>query len=350
MLLELEEVTRQRIASSDIRAQLTIRLLSETLAVSGGGKGRSDDQGKVRPGHAIVPMPWRLHRKGLLCISPERKTEGRRACLSAPPSSRILEGIETIEEMTRRYVPQVEAVAPTGPLGGGLVQWRPCRARTRGSPRGRGRTVEKIALIDTLSLNARLSCADRAHGFLGRPHHAGRPWPQASPQRHAYGVGPCQSHPAVRSRHSLAGDEDRAQRIDARLDSSRQTTYYRAMSKYLPSRIRAEIICLLRRSAPRRRHMTPRPGPPRAACAERSSARAAQYLRQHVCRRASPEAEPGAHGAASRSGDAHEVNGASPSAFLLAEQTVSSRRGSAWSGDLGKQSIAGANSVPLTSG
>ena len=57
MLLEVEEVTHHRIDPSDIRAQLTIRLLCEGWPARRRPR-RGDDQGEVGRGHADLPVPW----------------------------------------------------------------------------------------------------------------------------------------------------------------------------------------------------------------------------------------------------------------------------------------------------
>ena len=65
-------------------------------------------------------------------------------------------GIETIEDMASRYLPDVQAAAPGGPIRvagychGGLAALELVRRLEAA-----GRTVEKIVLIDTFSLNAR---------------------------------------------------------------------------------------------------------------------------------------------------------------------------------------------------
>ena len=103
-------------------------------------------------------------------------------------------GIETIEDMASRYLAGVQAAAPSGPIRvagychGGLAALDLVRRLEAA-----GRTVEKVVLIDTFSLNARAAHAsDRAHRLLAGTLAAGRAGPQAPAQRHAVGVGACQ--------------------------------------------------------------------------------------------------------------------------------------------------------------
>ena len=116
-------------------------------------------------------------------------------------------------------------------------------------PQRAGRTVDKVLLIDTFSLNARpamraivppvLFASRFVPGNIGRRiRRDGMPslWRVVS--------------------HLLAGDRSIARRVRRSIregetqawDSSRRTLYYRAMSKFVPRKLRAKLICLLRKN------------------------------------------------------------------------------------------------------
>ena len=180
---------------------------------------------------------------------------------------------ETIEDMVGRYLPHIEAAVPNGPIRlagychGGLAALEVARRLE-----GAGRTVDKIVLIDTFSINARplmraivpvVSFASRfVPGAWGRRlRRSGLPslWRLVT--------------------HVLARDHAIARRVGRTIrtgkmeftDTSRRTTYYRAMSKYVPRKIHAEVICLLseeyagRRNTPSSRGSIWRPGCGRTA-------------------------------------------------------------------------------------
>jgi oxalate---CoA ligase len=247
MLLELEETTRHRINPSDVRAQLTIRLLCDKLASVAAAK--KEVMTKVRSGHG-TPL-FLCH--GDYCgwgfyafrLSERLKGDGPVYLLHSVLDN--ANGIETIEEMTRRYLSDVEAVAPSGPIRvagychGGLAALELVRCLER-----RGRTVEKIVLIDTFSINARpvMRSIVRIVSLVGGllPGTPGR-------KLRRNGM-PSVWHLAG---HVLRGDRAIVRRVTKTAktrsmrvwDTSRRSAYYRAMSKYLPPRIRAEMICLL---------------------------------------------------------------------------------------------------------
>ena len=247
MLLELEETTRHRINPSDVRAQLTVRLLCDTLSSAAAAK--QEVMTKVRSGHG-TPL-FLCH--GDYCgwgfyafrLSERLKGDGPVYLLHSVLDN--ADGIETIEEMTRRYLPDVEAVAPNGPIRvagychGGLAALELVRCLER-----RGRTVEKIVLIDTFSINAR----PVMRSIVGVVSLVGGLLPGTLGRKVRRSFMPSLWHLAG---HIMRGDRAIFQRVTKTVktrsmqvwDSSRRSTYYRAMSKYLPSRMRAELINLL---------------------------------------------------------------------------------------------------------
>ena len=246
MLLELEEVTNHRMAPSDVRAQLTIRQLCETLASAAAAK--QEVLTKVRSGHG-VPLflchgdfcGWGFYGFRLAKLL---KGDGPVYLLHSVLDSATR--IETIEEMVRRYLPEIEAAAPGGAIRlagychGGLAAIEVAHQLEKA-----GRTVDKIVLIDTFSINAR----PLMRVIVPLVSLAGRLVPG--------GIGRSLRRSAMPSlwrlvSHILAGDRRIARRVSRTIltgtrlwDTSRRTTYYRAMSKYVPPRVRAEMICLL---------------------------------------------------------------------------------------------------------
>jgi thioesterase domain-containing protein len=156
-------------------------------------------------------------------------------------------GIETIEDMTSRYLADVEAVAPSGPIRvagychGGLAALDLVRRLEQA-----GRTVEKVVLIDTFSLNARPAMRTIAPivSWLGRnvPGVLGRKLQRSGmPSLWVLASHVLERDPAILRRVTKTA---RSGSMRA-WDSSRRTIYYRAMSKYLPGKIHAEVLCLL---------------------------------------------------------------------------------------------------------
>jgi acyl-CoA synthetase (AMP-forming)/AMP-acid ligase II/thioesterase domain-containing protein/acyl carrier protein len=247
MLLEIEETTRHRIAPSDVRVQLTIRRLAGIL--SGAAAAKREVMTRVRAGEGTPLflchgdfLGWGFYGFRLAELL---KGSGPVYLLHSMLGG--AEGIETIEDMVRCYLPHMEAAAPTGPVRlAGYCHGGLAALEIAGRLERAGRTIERIVLIDTFSINARpfmrlavplVSLASRlAPGALGtRLRRSAMPslW--------------------VLVRHLLQGDRTIARRVTRTLrsgsmrawDASQQTTYFRAMSRYVPPRIHADVICLL---------------------------------------------------------------------------------------------------------
>jgi oxalate---CoA ligase len=247
MLLELEETTHHRIAPSDVRAQLTIRQLCETLASAAAAKREVLTRVKSGQGTPLFLCHGDFCGWGFYAFRLAELLQGDGPVYLLHSVLDSTMGIDTIEEMARRYLPDIAAVAPSGPIRlagychGGLAALEVARHLE-----GAGRTVDKIVLIDTFSINAR----PLMRAIVPLVSIASRFVPGASGRRLRRSALPSLWRLVS---HILAGDRAIARRVTRTIqtrkmrvwDTSRRTTYYRAMSEYLPPRIRAEMICLL---------------------------------------------------------------------------------------------------------
>jgi thioesterase superfamily protein len=114
-------------------------------------------------------------------------------------------GVGTIQEMVHRYLPHMLAAWPTGPFRlagychGGLTAWEIAHQLEQAR-----RTVEKIIMIDSFSINA------RAAARCGSPAVGGKcadpEWRGAARARHAFAVGNHAPYPAEGSRDPCSCD------------------------------------------------------------------------------------------------------------------------------------------------
>ncbi len=247
MLLEVEEATHHRINPSDIRAQLTIRVLCDRLA--GVAAARDEAMTKVRAGEG-TPL-FLCHGDfcgwGFYGFRLSEMLEGKGPVYLLHSLLDRSKGIETIEDLASLYLAGVQAAAPDGPLRvagychGGLAALELVRQLEAA-----GRTVEKVVLIDVFSLNARplMRPIVPIVSWMGRwlPGELGRKIGRSGMPS----VWVLASHLLRRDPTILRRVTKTARSGSMRAwDASLRTTYYRAMAKYLPPRIRAEIVCLL---------------------------------------------------------------------------------------------------------
>jgi acyl-CoA synthetase (AMP-forming)/AMP-acid ligase II/thioesterase domain-containing protein/acyl carrier protein len=247
MLLEVEETTHHRINPSDIRAQLTIRVLCDRLA--GAAAARDEAMTKVRAGEG-TPL-FLCHGDfcgwGFYGFRLSEMLEGKGPVYLLHSLLDGAKGIETIEDLASLYLAGVQAAAPDGPLRvagychGGLAALELVRQLEAA-----GRTVEKVVLIDAFSMNARplMRPIVPIVSWMGRwlPGEVGRKIGRSGMPS----VWVLASHLLRRDPTILRRVTKTARSGSMRAwDASLRTTYYRAMAKYLPPRIRAEIVCLL---------------------------------------------------------------------------------------------------------
>lgn len=246
MLLELEAETRQTIAPSEIKAELTIRHLVETLVSAVAAKDELVSRIKDGSGRPLFLCHGDFDGWGFYAL--------RLADLLLHPGPIYLlhpnfdreAGVDTMEGMASRYIAELLAIQPDGAFQlagychGGLAAWEIAHQLE-----GAGRKVESLLLIDTFSINARSAVRGiaRAVNVLG-------------------GLAPgefgnrlrARSMPAVWAGTRRLMQKDRAilWRVAKRLYNgqagaagSLRTAYYRAMSNYLPPPIKARVTVVL---------------------------------------------------------------------------------------------------------
>jgi len=246
MLLELEAETRQTIAPSEIKAELTIRHLVETLVSAVAARHEFISKVKDGPGRPLFICHgdydgWGLYAIRLIDLL---KHEGPVYLLH--PNFDRAAGLETVEAMAKAYVPELLAAQPDGAFRlagychGGLAAWEIAHQLEQA-----GRKVESLALIDTFSINARPAVRGilRAVSALG-----GIALGEFGHKLRTKGV------PAVwaGTRRLLQRDRAILWRVARRLyrgqpgaANSLRLAYYHAMANYLPPPIKAHVICVL---------------------------------------------------------------------------------------------------------
>jgi acyl-CoA synthetase (AMP-forming)/AMP-acid ligase II/thioesterase domain-containing protein/acyl carrier protein len=246
MLLELEAQTRQTIAPSEIKAELTIRHLVETLVSA--VASRDEFVSKVRDGigRPLFMCHGDFDGWGFYALRLADLLEHDGPIYLLHPNFDRAAGVDTIEGMAGRYIPQLLALQPDGAFQlagychGGLAAWEIAHQLERA-----GRKVESLLLIDTFSINARPAVRGiaRAVNVLGglAPGNIGD-------KLRAKGM------PAVWAGTRRLMQKDRAilWRVARRLyggtpgaANSLRSDYYRAMSNYLPPPIKARVTVVL---------------------------------------------------------------------------------------------------------
>jgi acyl-CoA synthetase (AMP-forming)/AMP-acid ligase II/thioesterase domain-containing protein len=247
MLMELQTIVRRPIRPSDVGTRLTIRGLAQSFAESVAAKrevGCAVKGGEGTPTFLCHGdfLGWGFYG---FRFAEMLRTAGPVHLLHSLLDDRT--GVDSIRKMVTLYVPYVDRVAPSGPVKligychGGLAALELARRLEDA-----GRTVEKIVLLDTISLNARTP--------LRMVEPIVRLAAKAMPGTVARKLG--RSGMAslwVLSTHLLSGDPSVAFRVARTLkkgsmrawDESQRTAYYRAMARFVPPYIKAEVLCVL---------------------------------------------------------------------------------------------------------
>lgn len=246
MLLELEVVMRQTIGPAEIRAELTIRHLATALAGAAAAKNELVTKVKEGSGTPLFLCHGDFDGWGLYALRLTELLDYEGPIYLLHPNFDKQAGTDTIEAMAARYVPDLLAAQPDGAFRlagychGGLAAWEIAHQLERA-----GRTVERVMLIDTFSINARPSVRGIAHAV-----------------RALGGIAPGRLGERVKTRGMptiWAGtrrlmQKDRsilwkaAKRLYGGQGGSYNTMrgqYYRAMSNYLPPRIGSDVLCVL---------------------------------------------------------------------------------------------------------
>lgn len=248
MLLELEQATHHRIEPSDVRVLLTIRHLAEVLAGAAAVEARKEVITQARSGTGTPLFLWHgdCLGWGLYAFRLATMLDGDGPVYLLHS---ILDGddrIETIEGMVQCQLPHIAAVAPDGPIRlagychGGLAALE-VAARLEKA----GRTVETVILIDSYSINAR----PIARLIAPLITFAG----YVVPGRIGFRLrrdGMLALWGLIRL---LQGDTTLLDRLTHKVQAgtlqtwhqSPRALYLRAMARYVPRRIRAEMVCLL---------------------------------------------------------------------------------------------------------
>jgi oxalate---CoA ligase len=241
MLLEIEDLTRHRIATSNLRAQLTVRQLCETLVNAAVAKKEVITRAKFGKGAPLFFCHGDFNGWGFygLRLAGLMKTDAPVYLLHP-----LVDGFDTIEEMAQRYITLIETVAPSGPIrlggfcNGGLAAFEVASRLERA-----GRAIDKIVLIETHSNNARpvMRAIVPLARFIGGcvPGELGRRIRRGAPPIWA------RTGRLIRADVGLFKKGLRAMKDGSLWGGSQSAMYTSAMSKYLPPRIQGDLTCLL---------------------------------------------------------------------------------------------------------
>ena len=219
MLMELQTIVHRPIKPSDVGTRLTIRGLAQSFAEWAAAKGEvgcAVKEGEGTPTFLCHGdfLGWGFYG---FRLAEMLKTAGPVHLLHSLLDDRT--GVDSIEKMVSLHMPYVERVAPSGPVRligychGGLAALELARRLEAA-----GRTVEKIVLLDTISLNARtpLRMAEPVVR-LAANGGAGHGSAQARPQRDDVAMGAVDASAVGRSHRRLPGRADPEEGLDAGL-------------------------------------------------------------------------------------------------------------------------------------
>ena len=246
MLLELEAETRQTIAPSEIKAELTIRHLVDALVSAVATTEEPVSKVKDGTGRPLFICHGDYDGWGFYALRLADRLKHRGPIYLLHPNFDRAAGADTIEAMAGRYIDRLLAIQPDGAFQlagychGGLTVWEIAHQLEQ-----RGREVESVLMIDTFSINARPAVRSiaRAVNLLGdvAPGDIGE-------KLKAHGM------PAVwaGARRLLQRDRAVLWRVARRIyqgntatSSSLRTAYYRAMSNYLPPPVKSRVVVVL---------------------------------------------------------------------------------------------------------
>jgi thioesterase domain-containing protein len=131
---------------------------------------------------------------------------------------------------------------PAGPFRlagychGGLAAWEIAHQLEEA-----GRTVEQIVIIDAFSINARTPIRAAAHALLAASELVGGPALRERGMLSLWGL----TRRILQKDRAILMRAVRSLSQGSTVSDSRQSSYYKAMSKYLPPPIGSDVVCLL---------------------------------------------------------------------------------------------------------
>ncbi len=244
MLLELEEITRHRITPAEVGAELTVKQLSDIMVGSVVAREELVVKVKDGTGSPLFLCHGDFDGWGFYAF--------RLAELLNYPGPVFLihsnldetTGIDTIEEMARRYLPHMLAAWPNGSFRlagychGGLAAWEIAHQLEQA-----GRRVEQIVMIDSYSINARPSVRMMGRAVLAISGLV--PGGAALRERGMPSLWSVTRRVMQKDRAILLRAVRKFSQQSISVPPSRQSAYYKAMSKYLPPAINSDVICLV---------------------------------------------------------------------------------------------------------
>ena len=245
MLLEIEETIHHRVPPSAIRIPLTILHLAEILASAAAAKQEVITRVRSGAGTPLFLFHGDYLHWGLYGY---RLSELLKDDMPVYLLHSVLDSaakIETIEDLVQQHLPHIEAMEPNGPIRlAGFCHGGHAALELANQLERRGRVIESVVLIDTVSINARPFMRFIVAFISG----AGRIIPGA------FGSKLCrEATVSLWILLQILNGDRKVGRVAGMLRSgavgswnrSLHAMYYRAMSQYLPPKVRAEIVCLV---------------------------------------------------------------------------------------------------------
>lgn len=242
MLLELEAITHHRVPPSAIRIPLTILHLTQILANEAAAKQEVITRVRSGAGTPLFLFHGDYLHWGLYGYRLSALLKGDVPVYLLHSVLDSTSKVETIEDMVQQHLPHIEATEPNGPIRlAGFCHGGHAALELANQLERRGRTIESVVLIDTLSINAR----PFMRFIVALISLAGRMVPGA--------FGSKIRREAILSlwllSQLLKGDRKigRVARMlrSSTVRNSMHAIYYRAMSQYVPPKVRAEVVCLV---------------------------------------------------------------------------------------------------------
>jgi acyl-CoA synthetase (AMP-forming)/AMP-acid ligase II/thioesterase domain-containing protein len=242
MLRELEETIHHRVPPSALRIPLTILHLAELMASEASARQEVITRARSGVGTPLFLFHGDYLHWGLYGYRLSDLLKGDMPVYLLHSVLDSTAKIETIEDMVQQHLPHIEAMEPHGPIRlAGFCHGGHAALELAYQLERRGRAVESVVLIDTLSINAR----PFMRFIVALITRASRMVPAT--------FGSKLGRDAILSLWLLGqifrGDRKigRVARMlrSGTVSKSIHATYYRAMSQFVPPKVRAEVVCLV---------------------------------------------------------------------------------------------------------